>query len=66
MITTAKLATGTGAVLANLSCRATCPFSLSVRRARRPSMPRPEEYEVLILGSGKSGKHLAAHLAGSR
>ena len=28
-------------------------------------MPRPEEYEVLILGSGKSGKHLAWHLAGS-
>src|SRR5215813_1142412 len=28
-------------------------------------MPRPEEYEVLILGSGKSGKSLAWHLAGS-
>ena len=28
-------------------------------------MPRPEEYEVLILGSGKSGKNLAWHLAGS-
>src|SRR5262245_33818012 len=29
-------------------------------------MPRPEEYEVLILGSGKSGKSLAWHLAASR
>ncbi len=28
-------------------------------------MPRPEEYEVLILGSGKSGKSLAWNLAGS-
>ena len=28
-------------------------------------MPRPEEYEVLILGSGKSGRSLAWHLAGS-
>ena len=28
-------------------------------------MPRPEEYEVLILGSRKSGKSLAWNLAGS-
>jgi pyruvate/2-oxoglutarate dehydrogenase complex dihydrolipoamide dehydrogenase (E3) component len=28
-------------------------------------MPRPEEYQVLILGSRKSGKSLASHLAGS-
>ena len=34
-------------------------------RTGRLSMPRPEEYEVLILGSGKSGKSLAWHLAGS-
>src|SRR6476646_7073624 len=34
-------------------------------RTRRKSMPQPERFEVLILGSGVGGKLIAWHLAQS-
>jgi pyruvate/2-oxoglutarate dehydrogenase complex dihydrolipoamide dehydrogenase (E3) component len=48
-----------------MSAAAILPFESKKNQIRRKYVPQPEQFEVLILGSGTGGKLLAWHLAQS-